>query len=163
MSIINNAFSYCTNLKEITIPNTASEIDTQAFYGCSSLSTIKIPKSITKIGELAFSNCENLVSIEVDSLNKSYCTINGVLFNNDTTILIKYPEGKKGAYSIPKTATQIKDDAFFHCKNLTTLTIPNTIIDLGNQYFEESTVIINKKNASKVTKSKKKIKNKRKR
>lgn len=163
VSIINNAFSYCTNLKEITIPNTASEIDTQAFYGCSSLSTIKIPKSITKIGELAFSNCENLVSIEVDSLNKSYCTIDGVLFNKDTTILIKYPEGKKGAYSIPKTATQIKDDAFFHCKNLTTLTIPNTIIDLGNQYFEESTVIINKKNASKVTKSKKKIKNKRKR
>ncbi len=48
------AFYCCTEMKEITIPETVEAIGDQAFMGCASLDFISIPKSVRKIGHRAF-------------------------------------------------------------------------------------------------------------
>ena len=59
-SIGNSAFSECSSLISITIPNSVTSIGDRAFYGCSSLTSVTIPNSVTSIGDRAFQDCFSL-------------------------------------------------------------------------------------------------------
>jgi hypothetical protein len=56
-SIGNEAFSNCSNLTSITIPNTVTNIGEKAFSGCTGLTSVTIPNSVTSIEGGAFSGC----------------------------------------------------------------------------------------------------------
>ena len=56
-TIGNYAFSDCSGLTSITIPNSVTTIDSNAFSGCSGLTSITIPNSVTTIGDYAFDIC----------------------------------------------------------------------------------------------------------
>lgn len=99
------AFEYCGNLTEIEIPNSVTTISSNALAGCG-FSTIFIPSSVTTIGGAAL-NGSNVQSINVAEDNPNYCSVDGVLFDKNKTILIKYPDGKQGACIIPSTVTSI--------------------------------------------------------
>ena len=99
------AFEYCGNLTEIEIPNSVTTISSNALAGCG-FSTIFIPSSVTTIGGAAL-NGNKLQSINVAEDNPNYCSVDGVLFDKNKTILIKYPDGKQGACVIPSTVTSI--------------------------------------------------------
>lgn len=64
-SINYEAFSNCTNLTSITIPNNITSIGFEAFRKCSSLTNIVIPDSVTSIGNYAFEKCSNLTNITI--------------------------------------------------------------------------------------------------
>lgn len=51
-----NAFSGCSSLSSINLPNTSTTIGGMAFDGCRALKTIELPDSVTKIGANAFMN-----------------------------------------------------------------------------------------------------------
>ena len=57
MSIGAGAFSSCTRLTSVTIPNSVTSIGDRAFSGCSGLTSITIPNSVTSIGLSAFKGC----------------------------------------------------------------------------------------------------------
>ena len=125
-SIGYGAFSGCKTLTNITIPNSVTSIGKFAFKGCG-LTNITIPKSVDYIGGGAFDFCENLTNIEVSGFNEYYSSVDGVLFNEDKTLL-KFPEGKKiKSYSIPNGVKTIAGGAFINCKNLTNITIPDSV------------------------------------
>ena len=63
--IDNAAFSDCTKLTSVTIPDGVTEIDWQAFYGCTSLETVIIPESVTSIDGRAFDDCTSLKSVTI--------------------------------------------------------------------------------------------------
>ena len=56
-SIGEYAFSYCSSLTSVTIPNSVTSIGENAFTACSGLASITIPNSVTSIGGGAFSDC----------------------------------------------------------------------------------------------------------
>ena len=58
-----SAFSDCSSLESIVIPNSVEIIGMIAFFGCTSLKSIKIPNSVIEIGRKAFSDCISLESI----------------------------------------------------------------------------------------------------
>jgi len=67
-TIEKNAFSGCTDLQSIYLPNGLTHISAFAFFKCSSLKTIVIPESVVVIGSYAFDGCESLnIYCEADS------------------------------------------------------------------------------------------------
>ncbi|MBQ6612560.1 MAG: leucine-rich repeat domain-containing protein, partial [Alistipes sp.] len=64
-SIGDYAFYECSELTNITIPDSITEIGNGAFRGCSSLTSITIPNGVTSIGEEAFRDCRSLKSITI--------------------------------------------------------------------------------------------------
>lgn len=56
-SIGNSAFSGCSGLTSIEIPESVTSIGNSAFAGCSGLTSIEIPNSVTSIGWDAFKGC----------------------------------------------------------------------------------------------------------
>ena len=56
-SIGADAFSGCSGLTSVEIPNSVTFIDGFAFSGCSSLTSITIPASVTWINDKAFDDC----------------------------------------------------------------------------------------------------------
>ena len=90
-----STFSGCYNLNEINIPTSVTCIGNKAFGFCSSLKEINIPTSVTCIGDSTFFGCSNLNEIKVSESNKTYRSIDGVLYTKDLKTIIYYPRGKK--------------------------------------------------------------------
>ena len=137
-SIGDKAFYKCSSLTSITFASGSqlASIATYAFYYCSSLQSIEIPASVTSIGISAFYDCTNLTSIAVADGNANYSSDNGVLFNNNKTTLIRFPEGKTAdPYTIPASVTSIGDYSFYHCSKLTSIEIPTSVTSIGDAAF----------------------------
>ena len=133
------AFANCTDLMSISISNSVTEIGEMAFYYCSGLTSIIIPNSVTAIGECAFLDCTRLTSIKADASNKNYSSVDGVLYNKDKTILVAYPTGREGTFTIPSGVLRIENNAFNRCVNLTSITIANSVTAIGECVFEGCT------------------------
>ena len=78
-----NACALCgaSSITAATIPSSVTSIGSGAFYGCTGLTSITIPSSVTSIGSSAFSGCSGLTSITLpDGLTSigvnafGYCT-----------------------------------------------------------------------------------------
>ncbi|MBP5582445.1 MAG: leucine-rich repeat protein, partial [Bacteroidales bacterium] len=74
-SIGGSAFSGCTGLTSIVIPNSVTYIGSYAFYNCTNLTSIVIPNNVNSIGDNAFSGCTNLknaiIGENVESIGSS--------------------------------------------------------------------------------------------
>ena len=62
-TIGSEAFSGCTSLESITIPNSITSLSNNVFTNCTSLNEVTLPASITSIGENAFAGCTKLYDI----------------------------------------------------------------------------------------------------
>ena len=61
--IESRAFSYCTRLTSVTIPNSVTAIGDEAFRGCAMLESVVIPNNVITIGDYAFYECKNMKSL----------------------------------------------------------------------------------------------------
>ena len=129
---------------ELTIPAEiqgfpVSIIKGCAFSSCDYLQTVNIPHSIEDM-TYAFDHCQSLVNINVDTDNKYYASVDGVLFDKEKTELIRYPAGRPAAsYTIPSGVTSIESWAFQGCSSLTSVTIPNGVKYIGWAAFKDCT------------------------
>lgn len=146
-SIGNTAFAR-TKISEIILPNSLQTIGTQTFFDTDLVSVI-IPSNVSSIGFGAFSMCENLESILVDSENKNYESVDGVLFDESIKTLITYPASKGlDTYNVPNTVNTIEIQSFAgtkHLKNLILGTNTSTINDSAMGYSSIENVYFPKK------------------
>lgn len=116
---------YDSFIETITLPNTIEEIGNQAFMNSSSLTSFVVPDSLEIIGTAVFRYCHSLESFSVSENNDYYQVIDGILFNKNLEILVRYPEAKQNeSYTVSNTVKTIAEDAFSDADNLVT-------IDLG--------------------------------
>jgi len=127
---------YSTSLTSVTIPNSVTSIGQYAFESCPNLTSITIPKSVISIGNDAFAACTSLTNISVVSGNLAYSSTNGVLFSSNKTVLVEFPAGLGGSYTIPNGVKRIGSDAFEDCI-LTSVTIPDSVTSIGDRAFAE--------------------------
>lgn len=100
---------------------------------------VNIPGSVTRIDCEAFQGCTKLSAINVDTENKVYSSLNGVLFDKARTSLMLYPTGNTATlYDIPNTVTSISKYAFTNCANLKSINIPDSVKIIGRYAFYSS-------------------------
>ena len=59
------AFNDCTSLASVVIPEGVASIGLAAFQGCTSLTSVVLPEGLTSIGGDAFSDCTSLTSVVI--------------------------------------------------------------------------------------------------
>ena len=129
--------SYCSKLTSVTIQASFTTTNTFAFPGCPCLTNVTLGQGVTNIGARAFIDCHTLTGITVDPLNPVYSSLDGVLFNKSRTLLIQYPGGRTGTYTIPSGVLRIGNSAFESCLGLSGVTIPNSVINIGDFAFSD--------------------------
>jgi len=128
-------FASCNSLSNIELPSGVTHIGNNAFELCSSMEDITIGASVTTIGDGAFFYCTELTAINVDENNNNYSDISGILFNKDKTILLIFPAGREGSYTVPSGVTSIGDAAFFWCEKLSAIDLSANVTSIGADAF----------------------------
>ena len=73
-TIGSKAFSGCSNMTSVSLPNTLKTISYYAFNNCSSLTSVEFPDSLTTIGSQAFKNCIGLTDVTISTSVKTIGT-----------------------------------------------------------------------------------------
>ena len=158
------AFSDCTELTSVTIPDSVTDIRWRAFYNCVSLKSVTIPKSVTYIDNYAFGYYDDSDSFETKKIDgfkinyvknthghmyalKNGFTDEACLLTNeldDGTLEITKYVGNSATCVIPseidgKKVTQIGYNAFSSRTELTSITIPDGVTIIGNSAFSDCT------------------------
>ena len=122
--IEDEAFQSCEELKEVTMPDTVTEIGQYAFsYG--GLTSITLSENLTKIEKGMFCDCKNLKELTIP---------------DKVTEIGQYAFMNSGLTSItgPADLRKIGQSAFWSCKGLTAVTIPDTVAEIGDYAFYNS-------------------------
>ena len=117
------AFSYCSGLTSVTIPNSVTTIGNSAFEKCSGLTSVIIPNSVTEIGNETFYRCTGLTSVTIPN---SVTTIGQEAFRACSGLT---------SVTIPNSVISIGDYAFSGCEGLTSVIIGNSVISIGRGAF----------------------------
>ena len=133
--ICNEAFSWCSSLQSVTIPDSVTSIGDRAFEHCLSLQSVTIPDSVTSIGGSAFHDCSSLESVTIPD---SVTSIGGSAFHDCSSL---------ESVTIPDSVTSIGGSAFHDCSSLESVTIPESVtIIKGNPFSDCPARVINHSN-----------------
>ena len=99
----NFAFSKCTRLRRIELPDGLTTIGKGAFDACSNLQYINIPETVTNLGEQAFTNCTKLKTITIPKGISSFGKRTFLGCNALHTLILENPT----AFEIDKAGMQI--------------------------------------------------------
>lgn len=116
------AFSACTSLEEITIPDSVTAIGNNAFDSCTSLRSIALPASIRSVAEYTFLNCTSLRSVSIPNGVRSIGTW---AFCFCTAI---------EEIAIPESVISIGRSAFHGCRSLQRVSLSKHHLSLEGLY-----------------------------
>ena len=128
ISIGNGAFSYCSKLATVNIPDSVNSIGKEAFFGCYSLVSISLGNGLTAIQDQTFAHCSSLTDITVPD---SVISIGDYAFNRCTSL---------ASVAIGSGVAAIGTNAFGSCASLTSLTVDES----NSHYSSEDSVLYTK-------------------
>ena len=129
-SIGHEAFKGCTGLVELHLPVTLQSIGHQAFYGCTGIVDLQLPDTLQSIGFRAFCSCTSIVVVHLPA------TLQSVVF--------RAFRGCTGIVDLhlPATLQSIGEEAFYGCTGIVDLQLPDTLQSIGEWAFDGCTGIV---------------------
>ena len=141
-------FDSCTNLQEITIPDSVMYIvrsgDARSggfLQFCDSLKEITLGSGLENFFDTYDLNgSHSFECIDISKNNKYYCSIDGVAFSKDKKKLLKYPPAKKDEiYTIPDSVSKLSMPMGFTLnENLKAVIIPKSVKEISLYTFGTS-------------------------
>ena len=128
-------FDLCTRLKNVSLPSSLRKL-TSTFYNCSSLEKIVIPEGVESLGISVFSGCSSLVDVTLPSTLKEF---------EEHPTIDEY--GSMAFYSckslknivIPDGVAKLSAGLFYECSSLESITIPASVTEIGRCAFGSCT------------------------
>ena len=111
------------------VPSEVRMIEIQAFAYCTALNSVTIPDGVVEIGDGAFYECLNLKFNEYNNC----CYLGNE--NNPYFALIQTINSNLDVYDFHKDVRVIAGGAFSNCSSLVSVSIPDTIINVGGYTF----------------------------
>ena len=160
--ISKSAFEGCLNLTSVVFEVESSSqknltIEARAFAGCTKLDSIILPSRLTEINLTrysvndtevdsvavndAFYGCVSLSEINVSSANKTYKSVDGIIYAADGKTLLYCPLTKSGEVTVPNGVQTIAPGAFVGCSFVTNVILPNTINYVGECAFYGTKIV----------------------
>lgn len=131
-------FADCVRLRLIHLPATATVLARNAFARCTSLGQLTVSADIVSV--LPSEDCPSLSAIGVSAANRTFASVDGVLFDRDVTEILWFPLGKTGAYTLPGSVKSIGERAFYGTK-ITSLDIPPSVTSISRGAFAGSQLV----------------------
>ena len=132
-----NAFSGCSELASVTLPEGLTRIATGSF-DYTKITSISVPATVTYVDYYAFARAGSLECMNVAEGNDTYCSKDGVVFDKEMTMLKRYPPGKTcDKYTVPSGVTQICEGAFSYSRNVSEIVMPDSVYKIGSDAFRE--------------------------
>ena len=145
-SIGEGAFSKST-LSSVTFSTGLKTIGDFAFFR-TALRSVKIPKGVKTLGVFAFENCEALKSIKLpDGISKiDGCAFSGTAYVENSAnwkdsglyidnYLMNVDMYTSGKFKVRKGTKYIADAAFRYCGDITDVSIPSSVVSIGEDAF----------------------------
>ncbi len=155
-SIGANAFYNNVRLSSVIFSNNAKLTSVGDFaFAHTGLSRFELPASLISVNGSAFYGSTGLKAITVQEGNTAFRSENGVLFDTTGNTLVAYPAGLNKTYAVPASVQTVGYYAFAYAKlksvdlssvtsiggaafefaALESVTIPNSVISLGQSAF----------------------------
>lgn len=124
----------CNRAGAYEIPDGVLEIGSHAFENCNDLTDVTIPASVASIVGNPFDYAQ--LELKLAPENPEFSLIDGVLFDKTGTKLLVYPCGRPGdTYEVPEGTTKIGAFAFAGCRQLSKVTIPESVTTIASNSF----------------------------
>lgn len=120
------AFSACTSLVSVTLPDTVETIGNWAFSLCTSMYQVNIPANAESIGKGAFVGCESLSEVNFGTDKSLLTEIGDYAFNGCSSLVTT---------TLPEGLIALGEGVFFECSALKTVTLPETLTTVGRTAF----------------------------
>ncbi len=130
-----DAFKECSDITNVTLPNTLEKIGEHAFYACTKLTAMNIPAAVTDINTQAFFECSNLGTLTVDPKNNTYASQDNILYTKDKTKLLCAAFTLEHVTTIPSSVEEIGHVAFLGRQKLLSITLPNNLKVINRSAF----------------------------
>lgn len=134
-----SAFADCDNLTDLDLSKVSSDLrfGAYAFAECNGLTSVEITDNV---GEMEFSSvfykCRNLQEVIVPATNPNFESVDGVLYSKGRETIVYFPSGYTGNFTIDSATKRIGGGVFNGRENVTEITIPASVIEIGENAFE---------------------------
>ena len=118
-------FFKCYKIKDVTIGSDWKSIDLSMFRWSDSLTTLAIPAKVEKIANMK--KLKHLETITIDVNNSRFVSVDGVLYNRDTTTLYGVPRAFVGKLKVQEGTVAITRGALIDCPGITHIDLPSTL------------------------------------
>lgn len=122
-----------SNKEKYIIPDGVRRVDEAALFGNDAIRELHIPASVEYLGDSFIHPATEAVYVSHD--NKYFCDEDGILYNKDRSVLIRYPSCRRGDYHMPNSVRKIGLNAFLDAK-IDRLYLSNRLENISTLQFD---------------------------